>query len=868
MNESELATRYDASAVESKWYARWEEAGLFKPKGSGKPFTITIPPPNITGSLHMGHALCYPIQDALGRFHRLLGDDVLIVPGQDHAGIATQSVVDKQLKKEGQSAAGLGREKFLEKVWEWRKLSGDTILSQLRSLGCAFDWSQTRFTLDEKYAKAVLDVFINWFDRGLIFRGKRVVNWDPVLQTSVSDIETERRAVKGKLYHVRYRFADGSGEIVVATTRPETIYADVAVAVHPSDSRYRGLAGKKLLNPLTDEEIPLIEDVYPDPEFGTGALKITPAHDSNDFLVGTRHQLAMPTCIDGRGKMTEIAGPLAGMDRFEARTVSAKILEDSELLVKAEDYEIPLLVSERSGEPIEPLLSEQWFVDQPKLAGSVLMAMEAGEISFIPPRYDRIFVDWMENIREWCISRQLWWGHRIPVYYAEDGTCAAAHSADEAAKKMGKPVVRQDDDVLDTWFSSGLWPFAVLGWPEQSAELERRYPTSVLITDRNIINLWVARMAMMGLDLVGKKPFGDVMIYATVQNEHGQRMSKSLGTGVDPMGIIDMVGADALRWTLQSQTGENQDLRFSPRKTEDARNFCNKVWNAARFILMNMGEGELDLNVEPEGLTIVDRWLLSRLAVAESAVREAFGRCDFQSACQILYRFFWDDLCDWYIEASKRRLSSPTEADAPRWCLLNAIEAFLTMLHPIMPHISEELFSFLPIKGKTEFLMASCWPDRPSIRIDEEAESKVSAVFDAVRELRSLRAAIGISPMASAPRACFDGDLHGLEDVVRFLSWFDRLDSGRPDEKSLEGVSFGVRLYLPIPEGTNLEGEVEKAQRELDKLGKEHTQLANRLANPQFVERAKPEVVAKERQNLESLENRIAAVKGRIQVLS
>ncbi|MEA2552093.1 MAG: valyl-tRNA synthetase, partial [Fimbriimonadaceae bacterium] len=607
---TELSTRYDASQVERKWYAKWEEAGLFQPDPDPlkRKYTITIPPPNITGSLHMGHALCYPLQDAYGRLARLKGCSVLVLPGEDHAGIATQSVVEKNLRKEGTSGAQLGREKFTERVWEWRKESGDTILTQLRALGCAFDWSRLRFTLDPLYVKAVQTVFIDWFNRGLIYRGKRVVNWDPVLKTSVSDIETERKTVRGKLYYIRYPFADASGHVIIATTRPETMLADVAVAVHPSDARYSDLVGKTLLLPLLNREIPLISDIYPDPAFGSGAVKITPAHDPNDYEVGVRHSLAMPVLLTEDGKITAEGGPYAGLDRNEARKRIVADLEAQDYLEKVDDYDIPIIVSERSGEVVEPLLSEQWFVKQKELADAAIIAVEVGGVRLFPERYNEIFLDWMRNIRDWCISRQLWWGHRIPVYYDEEGQAYASMSWEEA-EKQAKPhkIVRQDDDVLDTWFSSGLWPFATLGWPDKTNDLGERYPTDVLITDRNIINLWVARMMMMGFDQMGLKPFSEVMIYATVLNEQGRRMSKSLGTGVDPMAIIEKVGADALRYTLMSQTGANQDIRYSEKKTEDARNFCNKIWNATRFVLMNL-DGPAP--AKPAQLDDTDLWLL------------------------------------------------------------------------------------------------------------------------------------------------------------------------------------------------------------------------------------------------------------------
>ena len=678
--DTALSTRYDASQVESKWYSRWEEAGLFEPEKGEKPrYSITIPPPNITGSLHMGHALCYSLQDLLGRYKRMRGYSVLILPGQDHAGIATQSVVGKQLKKEGVNPVELGREKFVERIWEWREQSGDAIIKQFRALGCAFDWNRSRFTLDEKYCDAVLKVFVEWFERGLIYRGLRVVNWDPALKTSVSDMETERRLVKGKLYHVKYPFADGSGHLTVATTRPETMLADVAVAVHPSDKRYKDLVGKKLVLPLMNREIPLIADEYADPEFGTGAVKITPGHDANDFEVGQRHDLPILVLLDESAKITEDGGKYAGLDRYKARKRIVEDLEELGLLEKVENHETPVVVSTRSDEAVEPMASEQWFVRQTELAQEGIRAVKEGKIRFHPDRYVNVYLDWMENVRDWCISRQLWWGHRIPVYYDEDGTPYAALSWEDAqAKAGGKKIERQETDVLDTWFSSGLWPFVTLGWPEDTQDLRDFYPTDVLVTSRDIIYLWVARMIMTGLDFAKDIPYTDVYIHATVLNEEGRRMSKSLGTGVDPMAIIESKGADALRYTLFSQTGTNQDIRYSDRRTDDARNLCNKIWNASRFIMMNLDGFD---SSEPEQLDATDRWILSRLAKTEQAVREGYEGYDVQASVQALYKFFWSELCDWYIEISKARLADPNERQAPQWVLVTCLEAFLKMRH-------------------------------------------------------------------------------------------------------------------------------------------------------------------------------------------
>ncbi|MCH7944436.1 MAG: valine--tRNA ligase [Armatimonadetes bacterium] len=844
--DTALTTRYDASQVESKWYSRWEEAGLFEPEAGDKPrYSITIPPPNITGSLHMGHALCYPLQDLFGRYKRMRGYSVLILPGQDHAGIATQSVVIKQLKKEGVDPVQLGREKFVERVWEWREASGDTILKQFRALGCAFDWSRSTFTLDEKYHDAVLKVFIEWFDRGLIYRGLRVVNWDPALKTSVSDMETERKLVKGSLYHIKYPFADGSGSLTIATTRPETMLADVAVAVHPSDERYKLLVGKKLVLPLMDREIPLIADEYADPEFGTGAVKITPGHDANDFEVGQRHGLPILVLLDEAAKITKEGGKYAGLDRYKARTKIVEDLEDLGLLEKVDDHETPVVVSTRSGEAVEPIASEQWFVRQTELAAEGISAVKEGRIRFFPDRYRNIYLDWMENVRDWCVSRQLWWGHRIPVYYDEDGAPYAALSWGDAQAKAGdKKIARQETDVLDTWFSSGLWPFVTLGWPEDTQDLRDYYPTDVLVTGRDIIYLWVARMIMMGLDFAKDIPYREVYIYATVLTEDGRLMSKSRGTGVDPMEIIESKGADALRYTLFSQTGTNQDIRYSDRRTDDARNLCNKIWNASRFIMMNLDGFD---HSEPEQFDDVDRWILSRLARTEQAVREGYERYDVQSSVQALYRFFWSELCDWYIEICKSRLADPGQRQAPQWVLVTCLEAFLKMMHPVMPHITEEVYSHLPIESKAPFLMQAEWPKLPDEFVDPKAEELVESWLQTVTSMRSLRSELGLSAMKAIPEAYYEGDLKGGEAVVAGQAWIEELKPGRPKGKYVSASCQGVELHLPTGGLIDEAAQRERIDRQIAKAQEELAKLQKRLDNPSFVERAKPEVVERER---------------------
>ena len=852
----EFPTRYDASIVEQKWYRAWEEAGLFQPEqdSTKEKFVITIPPPNITGSLHMGHALCYSIQDLVGRYQRLKGKNVLVLPGQDHAGIATQSVVLKQLKKEGRNALELGRDKFVERVWEWRKESGDTIIHQFRRLGHAFDWSRSRFTLDEEYAQAVLKVFIDWFDRGLIYRGLRVVNWDPVLKTSVSDIETERKITKGKLYYIRYPFADGSGDIVIATTRPETMLADVAVAVHPSDERYKDKLGKTLILPLMNREIPLIADLYPDPAFGSGAVKITPAHDPNDYEVGVRHNLEMPVVLDESARVNEFGGVYVGLDRYEARKRIVADLEEQGFLVEIKEHEIPLIVSERSGEVIEPLLREEWFAKQTELAKPAIEAVRAGKVNFVPDRYQKIFLEWMENIRDWNVSRRLWWGHRIPVYYAEDGSSVAALSWEDAERKSGKKIVEQDDYVLDTWFSSGLWPFATLGWPEQTADLKAFYPTNLLVTAQEILYLWVARMIMMGLDCAKDIPFDQVYIYATVLTEDGKRMSKSLGTGVDPMEVIDKVGADALRFTLLSQTGYNQDIRYSERRTEDARNFCNKIWNAVRFVLLNVETAP----ERPAQFEDVDLWLLSRLYATEKLVSQSYEAYDNQSAAQALYKFFWSELCDWYIEVAKPRLSDPQKRDVPQWVLLTCIEAFLTMLHPIMPHLTEEVYSHLPIAHKAPFLMTASWPTLEDDFDNPAVESKIERIFEITRSLRALRAELGLAAMKPIPEAYYEGNLGSGEDILRSQAWIESLVLGRPsDGKFISTTVMGVDLHLPIGDLVDMEKECARLVREEEKVAGDLKKLEDRLSNPDFVSRAKPEVIERDRALVEDLRSKL-----------
>ncbi len=705
-------------------------------------------------------------------------------------------------------------------------------------------------------------MFIDWFERGLIFRGKRVVNWDPALQTTVSDIETERKTVKGKLYYIKYPYADGSGHIVIATTRPETMLADVAVAVHPSDARYKDKIGKKLILPLMNREIELIADIYPDPNFGSGAVKITPAHDPNDYQVGVRHNLPMPILLDGTAKVTAEGGAYAGLERYKARDQIVADLEAEGLLEKIEDYDIPIVISERSGVAIEPLLSEQWFADQAALAKPAIQAVRDGKIKFIPERYERIYLDWMENIHEWTLSRQLWWGHRIPIYYDAENKAYAALSWEEAQEKAGdSKIVRQEEDVLDTWFSSGLWPFATLGWPEETEDLKRYYPTSVLVTDRNILYLWVARMIMMGLDCAKDIPFHEVYIYATVLTEDGKRMSKSLGTGVDPIGVIDSIGADPLRYTVLSQTGYNQDIRYSEKRNEESRNFCNKIWNAVRFTLMNV-EG---IPSEPEKLELVDKWLLSRLYHVEKAVTAAYERYDVQEATQALHKFFWAELCDWYIEVSKKRLSDPAQKQTPQWVLVKCIEAFVTMMHPIMPHITEEIYSFLPLEHKSPFVMAAKWPELHESYNQPGIEEEVERLFAITKALRALRFDLGISAMKEIPVVYCEGDIGPGADIVASQAWVAEIKGGKPSGGHFLSTSVeGVDLYLPVEGFADVEKLTNGLKKDLEKIEAERNRIDGQLSNAEFVQRAKPEVVEKLRSRQTEIGQEVEKIHGRL----
>jgi len=858
---------YDPTQVEEKWYRYWSDRNYFAPSPApGKPiYCITIPPPNVTGSLHIGHALCYTIHDTLVRWRRMQGYNTLCVPGTDHAGIATQNVVEKQLRREGLTRHDLGREKFLERVWDWVREYGGVILTQFQRLGCSFDWSRTRFTMDEGYVNAIMECFVRWWEDGHIYRGKRVINWCPRCLTALSDIEVEHEDQPSQLYYIRYPFKDGSGHVVVATTRPETMLGDTAVAANPADERYQHLFGKTIILPLVGREIPFIADDYAKPEFGTGAVKVTPAHDANDFEAGLRHNLPQVVVIDEHGRMTDEAGErYAGLDRYEAREKVLQDLREQGLLEKVEDYVVPVATCARCDTVIEPLLSEQWFVRMKQIAQPAIDAVKEGRVRFVPERYARTYLDWMENIKDWCISRQLWWGHRIPVWTTEDGEYIVARSEEEARRKAGGKSIQQDEDVLDTWFSSALWPHAVLGWPEQTDDLKTYYPTSVLITARDIIYLWVARMMMTGLYFMKDVPFRDVYIYATVLDEQGRRMSKSLGTGVDPLDLIEMYGADALRFALLVRTAKGQDIRFASiqhgrhSQVEEARNFCNKIWNASRFVLMNLDEGfrqRFDGSLPPNNqLNDIDRWILSRLNHTIRTVNSALESYDMDDAAKAIYSFLWDEYCDWYIEMCKPRLNAGGgEREVAQRVLSVVLEHTLRLLHPFMPYITEEIWQSLPHEG--ESIMVAPFPEEHPAWNAPEAEARMQQLIEAVRTIRALRTEIGfdislkanVFVVPSSPEA---GDLlREYEPVIRTLQRVEPMTTVDSLPEGVKAVAAHCDLadvYLQL-EALDLEKERQRVQKELASVDKELQRVNSRLGNEQFLQRAPREVVEKER---------------------
>jgi valyl-tRNA synthetase len=867
---TELSKAYEPHSVEEKWYPIWNSRGYFKPRGDGPKYCITIPPPNVTGSLHIGHALCYSIQDVLIRWKRMQGYDTLCVPGTDHAGIATQNVLEKQLRKEGLTRHDLGREKFVERTWQWVHEYGDVILSQLQRLGCSFDWDRSRFTMDEGYIDAVMECFVRWWEEGLIYRGKRVINWCPRCLTAISDIEVKHEDRPGKLYHIRYPFEDGSGLVVVATTRPETMLGDTAVVANPSDDRYKNLFGKTIILPLVGREIPLLPDDYARPEFGSGAVKVTPAHDVNDFEVGMRHNLPKIIVIDEHGRMTADAGErYAGLDRYEARERVLEDLTAQGLIEKIEDYVLPEASCDRCHTVIEPLLSEQWFVRMKDLAGPAIDVVKQGRVKFVPDRYERTYLDWMENVRDWTISRQLWWGHRIPVWTTEEGEYIVARSETEALEKAGGKTIKQDEDVLDTWFSSGLWPQAVLGWPRQTADLARYYPTSVLTTARDIIYLWVSRMIMSGLHFMREIPFDDVYIYATVLDEQGRRQSKSLGTGVDPLDVIKLYGADALRFALLVRAARGQDIRFAKiekerqPQVEEARNFANKIWNASRFVLMNVGDApDIEARWAPSD-ALADRWILGELNSTIEQMTNALDEYRLNEAAQTMYHFFWDSFCDWYIELTKSLVASREVSDevrAARCRIVYVLETSLRLLHPLMPHITEEIWQQLPHEG--ESIMLASWPQFDPEWDDKTARVRMETLIALITKVRNIRSEMNIPPQSRLKLCVGTTDLQTRDlvnensDQIKRLARVEEIiisDTLPALESAACDIVAGMEIAVPLGGLIDFEKERERIVKEMTRKETEARSLAGRLDNISFMERAPREVVQETRGRHEEL---------------
>jgi valyl-tRNA synthetase len=854
----ELPSRYDPKDVEGRWYEFWESRGYFHAdEESGRePFSQVIPPPNVTGALHMGHALNNTLQDVIARRKRMLGYEVLWMPGTDHAGIATQNVVERQIEREGTDRHEMGREKFVERVWQWKEQYGGTIISQLKRLGCSCDWERLRFTMDEGCSLAVRTEFKALYDEGLIYRGKYIINWCVRCHTALSDIEVEHEDKSGHLWYVRYPLADGTGDLVVATTRPETMLGDTAVAVHPADERYAGIVGKTVILPLLGRRIPVITDKFVDPEFGTGAVKVTPAHDPNDYEIGLRHALEQINILNTDGTINENGGPYEGMDRYEARDAVVRDLEKEGLLAKVEDHLHAVGHCYRCSTEVEPYLSTQWFVKMKPLAEPGIEAVRDGRIRFTPERWTKIYFEWMENIRDWCISRQLWWGHRIPVWYCDDCGEQIVEIEDPSACPCGSTNLRQDEDVLDTWFSSGLWPFSTMGWPEKTRTLDVFYPTSVLTTAFDIIFFWVARMVMLGLRFMGDVPFREVYVTALVRDFEGKKMSKSRGNVIDPIDVIDVYGTDALRFTLVSIAVPGRDINLAEERIEGNRNFVNKIWNAARLVMSNLRDYEVG-GPPPEDLELSDRWIMSRLAGLIERVDAGMDVYNFSLAGKALYQFFWGDFCDWYLELVKPRLyhGTPEERGTAQAVAYKVLECAMRLLHPYMPFVTEEIWQKLP--GTGESIMVAEWPDALDFPIDDEAEREMDMLQSVIVGIRSARSEHGIPPSGKveAVLVCQSEEMLGALD--RQLGYLESLAGVSKVEFSeappAEGFSMrvvieGVEAYLFWESGVDTAEEIDRLARRLAKVEADLERVTAKLGSVGFVAKAPAEIVEKERE--------------------
>ncbi|HOA56148.1 MAG TPA: valine--tRNA ligase [Clostridiales bacterium] len=854
----ELAKKYDPSQVEDRLYNEWMEKKYFHavPDSSKTPYTIVIPPPNITGQLHMGHALDNTLQDILIRWKRMQGYCALWLPGTDHASIATEARIVETMAKEGLKKEDIGREKFLERAWEWKRVYGGRIVEQLKKLGSSCDWDRERFTMDEGLSKAVLEVFVRLYEKGLIYRGDRIINWCPKCCTSISDAEVEHEEQDGSFWHIRYPIKDSGGFVTVATTRPETMLGDTAVAVNPEDERYSDLIGKTVILPLMDREIPVIADSYVDKEFGTGVVKITPAHDPNDFEVGLRHDLQQIRVMDDRAVMNENAGKYAGMERYEARKRIVEDLRELGLLEKIENHSHNVGTCYRCDTVIEPILSRQWFVKMKPLAEPAIEAVRNGTIKFVPERFSKIYFNWMENIQDWCISRQLWWGHRIPAYYCQGcGEMTVAREQPDTCPICGSSNLEQDPDTLDTWFSSALWPFSTLGWPEKTKDLEYFYPTDVLVTGYDIIFFWVARMIFSGLEHMGKEPFSHVFIHGIVRDVQGRKMSKSLGNGIDPLEVIGKYGTDALRFALTTGNSPGNDLRFSTEKVEAGRNFANKIWNATRFVLMNFDEDADFSRVDRSKFTTADKWILSRANTLAREVTENLDNFELGIALQKIYEFIWEEFCDWYIELVKPRLfdrEDPTRLEA-QWVLNHVLGVAMKLLHPYMPFVTEEIYRNLI--NDDDSIMISAWPVYDESMEFAGDERDMELIMDAIKAVRNIKAEMNVPPSKKNKLIFVAGDSERriLEDGKRFI---ERLagaseiviqadKSGVPDD-AVTAVLAGAEIFIPLEDLVDIAKELERLEKEKANLEKELERVNSKLSNEGFISKAPAKVVEEE----------------------
>lgn len=879
--EHNIPKVYDPASVEKKWYEFWEKNRYFhaEPEPGKKPFSIVIPPPNITGKLHMGHALDNTLQDILIRWHRMMGDNTLWMPGYDHAGLATQIKVEEVLKKEeGKTRFDLGREEFVKRVWAWKEEYGDRIINQLKCLGISCDWERKRFTMDEGCSRAVRETFVSLFEKGLIYKGTRITNWCVNCHTALSDIEVEHEDTPSHLWYVRYPVVgEEDTYLTIATTRPETIPGDTAVAVNPEDERYAKLIGKTLRLPILNREISVIADSYVDTKFGTGAVKITPSHDPNDYEMGLRHNLPEIVVIGKDGVMTEEAGPFAGLERYECRKQIVARLKEEGYLVKIEEHSHAVGHCQRCHNIVEPLVSTQWFVKMQPLVKAAVDCVTDGRTQFVPERFTKNYTGWMENIHDWCISRQIWWGHRIPVWYCDDcGEMSASRTDLEKCPKCGSTHIHQDEDALDTWFSSALWPFSTMGWPDNTELLKQFYPTSVLVTGYDIIFFWVARMLIMGMEFMKEIPFEKVFIHGLVRDSQGRKMSKSLGNGIDPLEVIEKYGADTLRFMLITGNTPGNDMRFYWERVEGTRNFANKIWNASRFALMNMEGYDKDAELAP--YTLADKWILSRLQDTVKDVTGLLERFELGEAGRAIYDFIWSEVCDWYIEIAKPRLynkEAAAERATAQHVLATVLVSAMKLLHPYMPFITEEIYQCLP--HEAESIMISKWPVADESLVDPEAERGMNAIMDSIKAIRNMRAEVNANPGKKIPAIMLvSEDLREVvannDSYIKLLGGIDNLElrplNGEKPENAMAAVVTGIEVYLPLAGLIDVEKETQRLSKELAAMEKDLQRAGGKLNNAGFLAKAPEDVIAKERAKYEELSGKIEAVKKRMAYLA